>query len=156
MLDVPVESAYVWIGLTVVSAAMVGLAVRVPTAPPPDATAVARTVDSVASSPYEATARQPVEATEIRVGSERVSLRSSGGEAGAAFAYDSVVPAFGRGPLRAVLYGRPPEAVFDSEADFAAAVADARTTDPAWRPAPERVLVRRVEWGGVNATLVGA
>lgn len=156
MLDVPVESTYVWFGLVVVSATLVALVLRVPTAPPPDAAATARTVDSVASSPYEAQGRQPLDADAIRLGSERVGLRTDGGTAHAAFAYDTVVPAFGDGSLSAVLRGRPPGAVFDTRAAFAAALNRSVTRDTDWQPAPEVLLVRRVIWGDVDATLVGA
>lgn len=156
MFDVPVESTYVWLGLAVVSVAVLGLALRVPVEPPPDATAVARTVDSVSSSPYEATARQPLDADQLRLGSERVALGSSGGNAHAAFAYDSVVPATGGGRLAAVLRGRPPGRLFDSPGAFAAALRGARTRRPDWQPAPSTLIARRVTWGEVNATLVGA
>ena len=37
-----------------------------------------------------------------------------------------------------------------------AAIDRARTRDATWRPAPETILVRRVRWGDVNGTLVGA
>ncbi|PSP65854.1 hypothetical protein BRC70_09425 [Halobacteriales archaeon QH_6_68_27] len=156
MLDVPVESTYVWFGLAVVSAVLLGTVLRVPTAPPPDAAATARTVDSVASSPYEARARQPLDAAAIRLGEKRVGLRTDGGEAHAAFAYGAVVPTFGSEQLSAVLRGRPPDAVFETSDAFAAALERARTVDPAWQPAPDVLLVRRVTWGEVNATLVGA
>ena len=156
MLDVPVESTYVWFGLVLVSATLLGLVLRVPTAPPPDAAATARTVDSVASSPYEAQGRQPLDATAIRLGSERVGLRTDGGEAHAAFAYDSVVPVLGHEGLSAVLQGRPPSAVFETASEFAAALETTRTTDPTWQPAPSVLLVRRVSWRETNATLVGA
>lgn len=156
MLDVPVESTYVWIGLTLVGAAVMGMALRVPTAPPPDATATARTVDSAAASPYEASAEHPLDADEIRLGSERVGLRSDGGAAHESFAYGPIVPALGDEDLGPVLRGRPPGEVFADRAAFAAAVADARTHEPRWQPAPERLLIRRVTWGDVNVTLVGA
>ena len=156
MFDVPVESTYVWLGLVLVSATVLGLALRVPTAAPPDPTPVARTVDSVASSPYEATARHPIDARAVRIGPERLGLRGPGGAAHAGFAYDSVVPASGRVRLVAVLRGRPPAGVFESSAAFAAAVERARTADATWAKAPDRLLVRRVTWRGVNATLVGA
>jgi hypothetical protein len=156
MLDVPVESTYIWVGLAVVTATLLALVVHVPTAPPPDATTTARIVDSVASSPYEAQGRQPLDARAIRVGSERVGLRTDGGAAHAEFAYDTVVPAFGDENLSAALRGRPPSAVFDSPDAFAAALNRSATTDPAWQPAPDVLLVRRVIWGEVDATLVGA
>ena len=156
MLDVPVESTYVWLGLAVVSAVLVGLVLRVPTTPPPDATQTARVVDSVASSPYEAQGRQSLDAAAIRLGSERVGLRTDGGAAHASFACDTVVPALGEGKLSAVLRGRSPDGIFESRAAFAAALNESGTTDPAWQPAPDVLLVRRVVWGDVNATLVGA
>lgn len=155
MFDVPVESTYVWFGLLLVGAALLGLALRVPTAPPPDATAIARTVDSVASSPHEATARQPIEAREVRLGSERVGLRNSAGAAHATFAYESIVPVTGNDLLRMVLQGRPPDDVFVDPDAFAAAVDWAETTEPEWQRASDRLLVRRITWGDVNATLVG-
>lgn len=156
MLDVPVESAHIWLGLALVSATMVGLAVRVPTAPPPDAEPVARTVDSVATSPFEAMGRQPLDAAQIRLGSDRVGVRSSGGTDHASFAFDSVVPVFEDGPVRTVLAGRPPASAFDDPDAFAAALDRLRTRDARWLPAPEVLIVRRVNWGDVNATLVGA
>ena len=156
MLDVPVESTYVWIGLAVVSASVFGLALRVPASPPPDATRAAQTVDGVASSPYEASGRHPLDADEIRLGRDRIGLRTDGGAAHAAFAFESVVPALGSDRLRVVLRGRPPRAVFEDRAAFAAALEAARTREPRWQPAPETLLVRRVTWGEVNATLVGA
>lgn len=156
MLDVPVESTYIWLGLALVSAAMLGLAVRVPTAPPPDAGPVADTVDSVASSPYEAQGRHPIDAERIRLGSERIGLRNSAGTDHAAFAYDDIVPVFGSDALGAVVRGRPPATQFDNRSAFESALEGERTHEPAWQPAPEVLVVRRVEWGDVNATLVGA
>ncbi|MFC7194298.1 hypothetical protein ACFQL4_05895 [Halosimplex aquaticum] len=95
MFDTAVESTYVWLALAVVGAGVFGLALRIPTAPPPDATGVARTVDSVASSPHEATARHPLDARQIRLGSHRLGLRGPGGDAHASLAYGPVVPATG-------------------------------------------------------------
>lgn len=156
MLDVPVESTYIWLGLALVGVALFGLAVRVPTTPPPDAGPVARTVDSVASSPYEASGRHPLDTDQIRLGSERVAVRNSAGTDHAAFAYDDVVPVFGDEALAAVLRGRPPTTQFAGRSEFAAALDARRTHEPSWQPAPEVLIVRRVEWGDVNATLVGA
>jgi hypothetical protein len=155
MFDAPIESAYVWLGLAAVSASMLGLALEAPTAPPPDPSAVARTVDNVAASPHEATARQPVDADRIRLGSDGIELSGPGGDAHAAFAYGPVVPAFGDDALGAVLRGRPPEAVFTDREGFRDALDRARTHSPDWRAAPERLTVRRVTWGAVDATLVG-
>jgi hypothetical protein len=157
MFDTAVESTYVWLALAIVGAGILGLTLRVPTAPPPDATAVARTVDSVASSPHEATARHSLDVREIRLGSHRVGVRSSGGDAHATFAYGPVVPASGGDSdrLREVLRGIPPDRVFRSAATFERVLERSRTSDSKWQPAPERLVVRRVTWRGVDATLVG-
>jgi len=158
MYDTAVESTYVWLGLAIVSAGIFGFALRVPTAPPPDARPVADTIDSVAASPHEATARHPLDARRIRLGAHRIGLRGPGGDAHASLAYGPVVPAAGGDGdrLERVLHGVPPERAFRSEATFARALGRSRTTDPFWRPAPETLLVRRVSWGETNATLVGA
>lgn len=158
MYDTAVESTYVWVGLALVGAGIFGFALRVPTAPPPDAEPVAHTIDSVAASPHEATARHPVDARRIRIGAHRVGLRGPGGNAHASLAYGPVVSATGGDGdrLRRVLRGVPPERVFRSESTFARALDRSRATDPSWRSAPETLLVRRVTWGDANATLVGA
>jgi hypothetical protein len=156
MFDVPVESTYVWFGLALVGVATLGLALEVPAAPPPEAAELARTVDRVAASPYEATASHPLAASRLRLGPERVGLDGPGGPAHAAFAYDSVVPATASDDLTAVLRGEPPSRVFETRGAFRRAIEAARAADPRWQPAPDRVLVRRVSWGDVNGTLVGA
>jgi hypothetical protein len=158
MYDTAVESTYVWLALALVSAGILGFALRVPTAPPPDAKPVARTIDSVAASPHEATARQPVDARRIRIGAHRIGLRGPGGDAHASLAYGPVVRvAGGDGDrLRRVLRGVPPERAFRSESTFARVLDRSRTREPSWRPAPETLIVRRVTWGDANATLVGA
>lgn len=156
MFDTPLDVLYVWLGLAIVGTAALGLAVRLPGGPPPDATPLARSVDSVAASPHEATASQPIDADEIRLGSEYVGLRADGGSAHAAFAYDGVRPVATDHDLTAVLRGEPPERVFDDRAAFADALERADTREPDWRQAPSRLLVRRVVWGDADATLVGA
>lgn len=151
---VPIADAYLWIGLCVAGAAFAGLALEVPTAPAPDARAVADTVDRVAAGRYPTRADHPVSATAIRVGPRRVALRSDGGTAHAGFAYGPVTPA-GDGPLRRLLTGAPPDRVFDDPAALRVAAGRARNRTPRWRPADDRVRVRRVSWGGVDVTLVG-
>lgn len=155
MLDPLVESTTVWIGLSTLGLAILGVAIRGPTVPPREATDVARTVDSVASSPYEASAEHPLDADEIRIGCRQMALRAHSQTAHATLARGEVVPAFGHDALEAVLRGRPPSEMFADESAFAAALADAQTRDPRWRPSPDRLLVRRTSWGAVDTTLVG-
>ena len=156
MFGLPVESWYLWIGLAAASAALVGVAVELPTTAPPDASAVAATVDGVAASPYDAVGEHPLRADAVRLSARRVALERDGATARAAFSFGPVVPVPpGDGPLRRVLRGDPPSGRFDSPDAFRAAAEAARERDPSWRPAPDRLTVRRVSWRGVDATLVG-
>jgi hypothetical protein len=156
MFGPPVESWYLWVGLAVVGAALVGVAVQLPRTSPPDATAVAATVDGVAASPYDAVGEHPLRADAVRLSARRVALRRDGTTARAEFAFGPVVPVPpGEGPLRRVLRGSSPVERFDSGAAFETAIERSRERDPSWRPAPDRLTVRRVSWRGVDATLVG-
>lgn len=155
MFDVPVDAPYVWLGVATVSIAAFGVAVALPSATPPDATAVARAVDAVAVGPTGSQGSHELDAEQIELGRHRVGLAGPSGEAHASFSYGPVTPAFGDDRLRRVAGGERPRTVFDSRDGFAEAVGTARSREPAWRPAPDRLHVRRVSWGKVNATLVG-
>nr|WP_254662838.1 hypothetical protein [Haladaptatus sp. W1] len=50
--------------------------------------------------------------------------------------------------------GSPPSAVFDSPADFRAAIRESRHHQSVWRRAHSTLRVRCVSWEGVDATLV--
>jgi hypothetical protein len=155
MLDTPIDATYVWLGLAVASAAALGLALRLPAAPAPDAAGVADTVDSAAASPHGSTAAHPVAADAVKVRPRRLSLRSERGVARAALDFGPVTPT-GDGRLDAVLHGTPPGAAFESSSGLCRAADRARDADPAWQPVEDRVLVRHVTWEGCDVTLVGA
>jgi hypothetical protein len=57
--------------------------------------------------------------------------------------------------LRRVLAGVPPNAAFDDPEAFATAAERVRARECEWRPAPDRLTVRRVHYGGKHVTLVG-
>ncbi|MEF8841626.1 MAG: hypothetical protein V5A62_08370 [Haloarculaceae archaeon] len=156
MFGLPVESWYLWVGLAAASAALIGIAVELPRTTPPDAAAVAATVDGVAASPYDAVGEHPIRADAVRLSARGAALRRDGATDRAEFSFGPVVPVPpGDGPLRRVLDGNSTAERFDSPAAFAAATERARERDPTWRPAPDRLTVRRVSWRGVDATLVG-
>jgi hypothetical protein len=154
-MDAPVDTWHAWLGLAVASLALVGTAASLPTAPPPDAAGVADTVDRTAVATGVATARHPLSADAIRLGPDAVALRNDAGTARARLAW-SATPVVAGDPLAAVLHGAPPERAFADRASFHAAVEAAREREPTWRPAPETLVVRRVTWGEVGVTLVGA
>lgn len=156
MFDAPADTWYLWLGIATASLVAFGVAVSLPTAPPPDATDLAATVDSVATSPHNATAQHPLAADEIRLGPHRVGLRDDGGAAHATFAYGPVTPVGNSSQLSRVLEGVPPAAVFDTRSAFRNATATARNGSHEWHHTDDRLLVRRVTWGEFDVTLVGA
>lgn len=156
MFDTPVDAWYTWLGLALAGAAMVGTVLSFPAAAAPDATGVADTVDGVAASEYATTAEHPLDATAIRLGPHRVSLRNDGGTTHAALAFGPVAPVRPDSKLEAVLYGVAPEQTFESRRAFTQALVATQTADPTWETVDRTLVVRRVQWGERNATLVGA
>jgi hypothetical protein len=163
MFDAPLDAWYVWFGVAVVSLAVLGVAIELPTAPPPNAASVVDTVDSVAGCSYTATAEHPLSARKIKLGPRRLGLQGAGGTAHSTFAYGPIVPVSGDTPdntgrsgerLDRVLSGSPPSAVFDSPAEFRAAIRKSKERRPAWKRAERTLRARCVSWGGVDATLV--
>jgi hypothetical protein len=153
MFDPPVETLPVWVGLALASLAMFGLATSLPTAAP-DATPLAGTVDGVAASAHEATGEHPIAADAVRLDTHRVTVRHDGESAHATLRYAPVTPVARGTALYRVLRGTPPARLFDSPAAFERAVRRARDRAPVTVEA-DRVVVRRVEWGGRDVTLVG-
>jgi hypothetical protein len=155
MFDTPIDAWYAWLGLSVASLAVFGVVTAFPTAPAPDAAAVAGTIDRIATADYDATASRDLDATAIRLGPRRIGLRNDAGAAHATLAYP-VVPVRDDARLARVLRGTPPGTAFPSTAAFERAVTTARERgrEPRWRPAGGRLTVRRLG-GGVDVTLVG-
>lgn len=155
MLDVPIDSWYTWIGVATVSVLAFATVTSLPMSPPPDAASVADAVDRTAASQHDATAEIPIDAGQLRIGANRIGLRSDGGTAHASLTYGPVVPVGEEPRLQAVLRGSPPSTEFDSPAGLRAASEDARTDRLVWRPVEGLLLVRHLTWKGVDVTLVG-
>lgn len=158
MFDAPLDAWYTWLGVSLVSLALLGTVTSLPTQPPPDAASVADTVDGVAAADHPTTGEHPLAADAIRLGPHRVALRSDGGTAHASFAFGPVTPVRDGSALQRVLYGTPPERAFESRRAFQQALVDARTesANSTWRPVERTLVVRRVSWEGVDAVLVDA
>lgn len=154
MFDAPIDAWYVWVGLSVASVAVFGVATTLPTVPAPDAAGVAETVDRVAAADYDTTATVNVAATAVRIGPRRLGLRNDAASAHATLSYP-VVPVRGETALARVVDGASPERAFPSPTAFDAALAAATDRPPRWRPASGVLVVRRVSWQGRDVTLVG-
>lgn len=158
MLEAPLDAWYCWVGVAAASVALAGVAADLPTRPAPDAPSAADTIDAVAGSTYPTAAEHPLDADEIRLRPNRLGLRDEEGASHAAFAFGPVVPVEGDARLTRVARGVPPGRAFDSLAAFRDAVETARerAADAGWRPADDRVVVRQLNWGDVDVTLVDA
>lgn len=153
MFDVPLDAWYTWLGAAAVATTLLGTAFGLPTAPPPDATAAANVIDSVAARDSSATAEYRLAADAVRLSPNGLALRSDAGAAHARFAFGPVVPVDSGTDLAAVADGSPPTDQFENPDSFGRALERARGESPAWGTA-DRLIVRRVSWGGEDATLV--
>lgn len=155
MLELPVDSWYAWIGIAVVSVAVLAASVTLPLRPPPDAGDAADTVDAIAGGEYPATAEHGIAAERMRLTPTRIALRNAAGTTTGTFLFDPVTPAVEDERLERVLRGMPPSRVFASPTAFAKAAESARADESRWQPAPNRLRVRQVHWGETRVTLVG-
>lgn len=156
MLEPPIDAIQVWLGLSLASVAVLGVVTALPTAPPPDATAAAGTVDAVASSRYAAATDHPLDGATVRLSPRRLRLDRGAATATATFAYGPVTPVEPGSPLARVLTGTSPDRVFDSPTAFRSAAERSRERAPIVASDANRLVVRRVTWRGTDVTLVGA
>lgn len=154
MFDAPMDGFVLWIGLSLVSLVVLGIALSLGGPTAPDAAAIADAIDRVGASSYEASSTVPVDADEIRLGQSRLSIRRNGRTSHARFVTGTVTPV-GDGQLRRVLAGDGVRRVFETKRAFERALSRYPARPRSWRDAPETLQVRRVTWGEVDATLVG-
>ncbi|MGB9952545.1 DUF7283 family protein [Haloarcula marismortui] len=153
MFETHVDTLSLWVGLGTVSVAVLGVVVGLPTTAAPDATAAAATIDKVTTSPPGSVAHRRLVATEWAFDGSEIRLRNDGGSATARLTRTAVPAQTDR--LQNVVNGERPEAVYESPVAFSRATRQARTANDGWRPAPDRVTVRHVAWGGTDVTVVG-
>ncbi|MFC3478373.1 DUF7283 family protein [Halobacterium litoreum] len=156
MFDAPADVPPLLVALSLASAALLGVSVAASPTPAPSAGALADTVDAVAAADEPATETHEIRADAVRISRNRIAVRGDGGTAHATLAYGPVVPVREDTALARVLRGEPPSAVFGNRLAFANAAVAASARDPVWRTGADRLTVRRVTWGGVDVTLVGA
>ncbi|GAB7092095.1 hypothetical protein JCM18237_23660 [Halorubrum luteum] len=160
MFDVHIDATYAWLGVALVSVATAGVAATLPASPPPDAGGVATTIDSVADGEYPATAEHGLAADRIRLTPGSVSLSNGDGTARSTLHAPRITPVPTTagtvdGRLHRLLDGVPPNAVFEDPTALADAAEHAREQEHAWHTAPNRLTIRRVQYGDVHVTLVG-
>lgn len=155
MIDTPADTPWIWLGLTLATAVMLGVVLGVgPVAP--DAQRAATSIENVATSEYPGAATVPLRATSVRLAPDRIGLRGPGGQAHATIRYGPVTPVQPNSALDRVLDGHHPERVFGRPGAYRAALEAAQERTPSWERAGEELRVRQVQYGEVNSVLVGA
>lgn len=155
MLGPPVDAWYVWIGVSLVSMAVLGVAVFATPEPPSTAHPAAETVEQVAASRPPATGTHEIDADRVRVGEYRLTIEGDRSET-ATIDHGRMTPAPRGTALRRVALGTPPEDVFDSQWAFRDAVQEARGEERTIEPVGDRLIVRKVRYGGSDVVLVTA
>lgn len=173
--EAPVDAWYVWLGVALVSLALVGIALSLPTQPPPDADRAANAIDRVSASPYQAEASYEHDAEEVRITTAQVSLRNDGGADHASVAFEQVTPIYVvsqavenggeiQDVLTAILHGGNPTDVLEAHDVETEAVVEAvaetneyvAADDDEWQPATGVLTVRQVTLDGEPVVLVDA
>ncbi|GAB3686206.1 hypothetical protein GCM10028857_17910 [Salinarchaeum chitinilyticum] len=155
MLGPPIDAWYVWIGVSMVSLAVLGVAVVATPEPPSTATAAAETIEEVAASRVPASATHPIDADRIRVGEYRLVIEGDTVET-ATIDHGRMTPAQRDTKLRRVAMGASPADVFESVEAFADAIEAAREAQRIVEPVGDELIVRKCSYGGENVLLVTA
>lgn len=168
--EAPADAWYVFLGVSLISVAMAGVALGLPSAAPPDANAAANTIDRVAASTQNASASYEHDADRLWVGTKRIRMESEdGGSAEESISFGQMV--FVRHDddeqLDEVLHGASPTEVYSGtpsqkETKFETDIDDAkdemndeaRNDEPDWWTADGQLRVRKVNWRGISVTLV--
>lgn len=154
MLFAPIDTWYIWIGITAASTVLLGVISAIPAADSPAASSAADAIDRVATSQYATVGEHPVPAGGVvRFTPETITIRTETGEQTAPLGYGPVVPAT-TPALRSVLAGTPPSHEFSSPTVFAEAVATSKSATPIWMDL-DRIHIRRVHWESIDVTIVG-
>lgn len=161
----PADAWYVWAGVALGSMLVAGIVLELPTQPPPDATRVANTIDSLSTNTYEASATIEHEADVFKFGTKRISMRNDGGIDHASLAFATLTPVSRvqnqtrQRTFRRMLEGEPPESVTDVDAERLVKWVQTVQTrldenGRRWRQADGQMYVRMVTLDGQRVVLV--
>lgn len=90
--EAPADAWYVWLGVTVISLAIGGVVLGLPTGPPPDANQAANTIDRVSGSTEDASGRYDHDADLVKIDGATIELQNDDGVDRATLRYGEVVP----------------------------------------------------------------
>ncbi|MFC4541502.1 hypothetical protein ACFO5R_06135 [Halosolutus amylolyticus] len=115
--EAPADAWYVFLAVSIVSAALAGVVLSLPTGPPPDATQAANTIERVSGSSTEASATWKYEADTIRIDGPTIELENEHGTDRASTAYGVVVPVNETDRLINITHGAEFEDEYETELD---------------------------------------
>lgn len=158
-LEAPADAWYVFIGVSLVSVAVAGVALGFPMGVEPDAGGAMTQIDEVAGSEYDEKATQDHNADRYWVDSKRIGLKNQFGTARATVSFGTIAPVYHNESLQSVLAGKSAKDEFDSKSEFQAEVERGQENatidgERQWRAADGELRVRKVTWGGYSVTLV--
>lgn len=116
-LEAPADAWYVFLATSIVSVAVAGVVLGLPTGPPPDANRAANTIETVAGSTADTSATWEYDAETVVVDGPTIELENDHGTAHASVAYGPVVPVADDGRLENVTHGAAFEDEYDAELD---------------------------------------
>lgn len=163
------DAWYVWVAVAVVSVAVGGVTVGLPTEPPPDAGGVAEAADRVAVSEYGTGVTYEHGAERARIGTRQIALENDAGTTHASVSFGPLTPVNAaegdlRHALEALLAGTEPgivaaESRFGSERSLHDALVDFRARldhdGVEWHRVDGPVRIRSVRVAGEVIVLIG-
>ncbi len=113
--EAPVDAWYVYLGVALTSMVFAGIALSLPSTPPPDAQQAANSIDGATGSEYTASATYEHDAATVTVDHETITMANDHGESHASVSYGSVVPVNGYDRLENITKGQSVDAAFEAE-----------------------------------------
>ncbi len=113
--EAPADAWYVYVAVVIISATFAGIAVGIPSAPPPDATQTANTIEGVTASEFAGSASYEHDADIVRIDHQTITMKNDHGESHASFSYGTVVPVNGDDRLENIVNGQSFEDAFEEE-----------------------------------------
>ncbi len=164
----PMDAIITFIGVSIVSVAILGVVLGFSVTPPPDTNAAANTIDSTATSHDRMLATYDHGADAYWMDTQQIALKNDGGERHASIAFGEITPVAhteaatnsDNEKLLRVTHSGDWQGEFENETAFLEATSKARTDSlngqGQWQPASGKLTVRTVTADNQTVTLVAA
>ncbi|WP_049925318.1 DUF7283 family protein [Halopiger goleimassiliensis] len=113
--EAPVDAWYVYVAVVIITVALAGIVLGLPSAPPPDAQQAANAIEGATATEYSSGSTYEHDAETVTIDRRTITMENEHGTAHASFAFGTVVPVNGYDRLENLTYGTPFEAEFADE-----------------------------------------